>query len=154
MIVSPALSVALRHSTDVFTRFKELSYFLEDIKYLYLNFTEYENGLSNKYSLEHEMRELKEYSKFNLKQYEESNEKIFLLISELLDEIVLLADHFLTCLNLMEAMEIPDYEAEKKYIQSIYTSFQKLVAFQNGLGDATSDELHTFFALYNIKSTL
>ena len=145
-MLNPLIRYALTHSEDVKSRFLNLALFLEELKYLYLHFAEYDNGLSNKFSLESEARELK-YSADHAEFEDKTLEGI---TRELLNDIAYLANYYVEALGLIVAMDIPNYDEETERLQKIFNNFKLLVAYQNGLGDAEIEEQNAFFALYGV----
>ncbi len=145
-MLNPLIRYALTHSEDVKSRFLNLVLFLEELKYLYLHFAEYDNGLSNKFSLESEARELK-YSADHAEFEDKTLEGI---TCELLNDIAYLANYYVEALGLIVAMDIPNYDEETERLQKIFNNFKLLVAYQNGLGDAEIEEQNAFFALYGV----
>ena len=150
LLLAPSLSEALNRSPDLNSRVNGMKAFLQELKYLYLNFSEYDNGLSNKFTLDSTARELKEHAAYHLAKNKEVTPHNS-LVSNFILSLSELARYYVTCINLMAAMEIPNYDLEEVYIKNIYYHFRSLVSFENGLAGASEEEVDTFFALHSVK---
>lgn len=134
----------LTHPSNIADRFHYLNTFLGRLDYLYLHADEYEDGLSNGYTLNAELKDII-YSVETLSSGKTMRDTLSLAV---LNNTIELTKYYVSAYDhtVSGSAEI-SAENDTDLVAKVRAAFEDLVAYDNGLEHATAEERETFFAL-------
>lgn len=151
MNITSLLNALLSNAVPVRQRAEALKLMIAETKMLYLHSGEYENGLSNQFTLKADLEDLQGYianlkSDFHLSGF---NQESIAQIG-LGESLAALMEYYVDCLKQADVTKALDPNLEDKLFLNIEHSFKCLIAEQYGLSDLSIEELDVFLTLESV----